>query len=138
MKVGHHEVGVMKMNVGGQGPEKEPGQSTDSEYKNETQGPEHRCLRSIEPLNMVASQLNTLIAEGMETLKQSGEDHGGHRGLARRGHMVSPDQTEHGDGDRTVGDKPVAENVLVGKDGNQLGDHTHGKPRIMMYTAGWE
>ena len=54
--------------------EKQPGQSADREQEDEAKRVEHRRFERIEPLCRVASQLNTLIADGTATMKLSNEN----------------------------------------------------------------
>jgi hypothetical protein len=69
VEVGHHEIGVVQVNVGGHGAEEQAGQPADGKETQETEGIQHGRLKGYDPLNMVMIQLRILMAVGMATKK---------------------------------------------------------------------
>jgi hypothetical protein len=72
--------------------QEQAGEAADGEQEDEAQGIQHRRGEAIEPLYIVASQLKTLIAEGIATLKVSKLKIMPPGRLTAREHVVAPDE----------------------------------------------
>jgi hypothetical protein len=115
VEVGDDEVGVVQVDVGIQRAEEQAGQAADREQEQERQRVEHRRVQRIEPLYSVASQLKTLIADGIATLKVIAEKIMFIRLDWPEVNMWWPHtrKLKQRDRDRGEGDEPVAEDVLA-------------------------
>ncbi len=76
---------------------------------------------------MVASQFQTLIAEGIgHEHRQEREDRREHGRLAVGEHVVAPDEeADDRDGDGGKRDEAIAEDVLAGESGDDFGHDAH-------------
>src|SRR5659263_126007 len=124
VEVGHDEVGVVKLHVGGQGPEKRPGEPADDEQEDEGQGVEHRRLEGDRPLVERGDPVEHLHRRGDgDEEGEKREDRVRQRGHPRGEHVVPPhEEPPEGDRQRRVGDGVVPEDRLAGKDRDHLGD----------------
>ena len=122
MEMGHDEVGVVHVDVDRQGAEEQARSGRRWRTGTGTPGRSTSAWPArSSPCTCVASQLKTLMAEGMATanvraLKIMADQ----RRLAADEHVVAPDQeADQGDGDAAVGDEAVAEDVLAAEDGDR-------------------
>ena len=84
-------------------------------------------VSAIDPLYSVATQLNTLIADGIATLNVKAlKITPASARLAADKHVVAPHQeAQQRDRDAAVRDEAVAKNVLVAVDRNHFADNPH-------------
>ncbi len=85
-------------------------------------------VRRMLPLYIVATQLKTLIAEGIATLNVNAlKIIAGQLRLAAGKHVVAPDQeAQQRNRDAAVGDELVAKNVLAAVNRDDFADDAHG------------
>ncbi len=127
VEVGHDEVGVVQVDVDGQRAEEQARQSADAEQEDERQGVAHRRLERDRALVHRGQPVEDLDRRGNRDAEgQEAEDHVGQGRLAAGEHVVAPDQeADHRDGDRAVGDEPVAEDVPAAEGRDQLAHDAH-------------
>ncbi len=94
MEVRDHEVRVVQVHVDAHHGQEQAGQAADGEQQQERQRVQHRASRGeCEPLYMVATQLKTLMADGMATRNvRALKIVPASTRLAAHEHVVTPDQ----------------------------------------------
>jgi len=129
VEVGHHEVGVVDVNVRGQRAHDEAGESADREEEDERQREEHGRRHLDGPLVERGHPVEHLdAARDRDDEGEQGEDPAGGVADAAGEHVVAPDQVaDEGDGQAGEGDGLVAEDLLLGEGGEDLRDDAHGR-----------
>ncbi len=128
VKVGDDEVGVVDVDVDGDGGHEDATESTDDELRDECDAVECDGVEAD-----LAAPDGANPVEGLDSRRECDHDGGGHEGHAECGvhaageHVVSPDdETQPGNGGHRVGHGLVAEDRFSAHGGEHVRDHAHG------------
>ena len=126
VKVSHHKVGVMQVNIGAQGRQEQSGKATNGEKPDEPIGKPHGAV-----VNDGATPHGPQPGEDLDTRgngdreSEQREKHRSVRGYARSEHVVRPhDETEDSNCQTGTSNHLVTKNRLTAESGNQFACHT--------------
>ena len=111
MKVSDHEVGVVEMDINGDGGQKQAGQAPYEEQAYKPHCVVHGALHGNRPLVQGGGPVEDLDGSGdCDEKGEEGEDHARVHGLPRGEHVVPPNgPSDKGDCDDRVNHRAVAE-----------------------------